>query len=92
MKAVRVWVSGVVQGVGFRAWTQALARRTGVKGWVRNRRDGRVEAWFEGDEAAVAAALAEVKVGGPPSARVDGVDVQEGAPQGATDFLFMATE
>jgi acylphosphatase len=44
MKAYRFFVSGRVQGVGFRAYVERLARREALAGWVRNRRDGRVEA------------------------------------------------
>jgi acylphosphatase len=49
----RVIVEGRVQGVFFRAHTQDMALGLGLKGWVRNRRDGRVEALFEGDKAMV---------------------------------------
>lgn len=47
-KTVRAIVEGVVQGVGFRYWTERNARALGLDGWVRNRRDGTVEAVFSG--------------------------------------------
>jgi acylphosphatase len=49
----RVIVEGRVQGVFFRSHTEEMAFRLGVKGWVKNRRDGRVEAVFEGDKEQV---------------------------------------
>lgn len=53
MSARRVLISGLVFGVGFRDWMVAEARRLGLSGWVRNRRDGTVEALIDGDNAAV---------------------------------------
>ncbi len=53
MKRVHVFVSGRVQGVFFRAYTQKEAYKLGLKGWVRNLPDGRVEAVFEGEDSAV---------------------------------------
>lgn len=53
MKRVRVLISGRVQGVFFRAYTKEEAQRLGLKGWVRNLPDGRVEALFEGESRAV---------------------------------------
>jgi len=47
MKRVHVFISGKVQGVWFRSYTEAEAKKLGVKGWVRNLPDGRVEAVFE---------------------------------------------
>jgi len=70
-----VYVSGRVQGVGFRAATRATARRLGLAGWVRNLPDGRVEAWFVGSRAAVEAIVAWCHRG-PARARVDRVDVR----------------
>ena len=67
-------VTGRVQGVFFRMETQHAAIRIGVSGWVRNKRDGSVEAVFEGDESQVASILEWCKVG-PPHARVERVDV-----------------
>ena len=70
-----VFISGKVQGVFFRATTKEMAERYGVKGWVRNLRDGRVEAVFEGDEEAVKRLIEWCHVG-PPAARVDNVEVE----------------
>jgi len=69
-----VFISGRVQGVFFRAHTQEKAFELGVKGWVRNLPDGRVEAVFEGDEDAVKKIIDWCHVG-PPAARVDDVEV-----------------
>lgn len=68
----RLLISGVVQGVGFRWSARREAERLGVRGWVRNRRDGRVEALVAGDPDAVAGFVAWCRQG-PPSARVDDV-------------------
>ena len=67
-----VIVRGLVQGVGYRYWTESLARRLGLKGWVRNRRDGTVEAVFAGAPHAVAAMIADCRRG-PSPARVESV-------------------
>jgi acylphosphatase len=70
---------GRVQGVGFRAWTEAMASERGLQGWVRNRRDGSVEAVFAGPEETVLAMI-ELCHQGPPGARVDAIDQAEGNP------------
>ncbi|WP_375460541.1 acylphosphatase [uncultured Enterovirga sp.] len=72
MSAIRVVISGRVQGVGFRYWTGREAGRHGLAGWVRNRRDGSVEAVFAGPAEAVAAMLEACRQG-PAGARVDAV-------------------
>ena len=78
MNVVRhVVIRGRVQGVGYRMWTEGLAERSGLEGWVRNRRDGSVEAVFAGPEQAVVAAI-EACRSGPRGAQVDTVDVEEG--------------
>jgi len=69
-----VFVSGRVQGVFFRSETKRKADNHGVKGWVRNSPDGRVEAVFEGEEEAVKA-LIEFCRRGPSGARVTNVDL-----------------
>ena len=56
--ARRVVISGRVQGVGYRAWVEHQAHRLGLQGWVRNRRDGSVEAIFEGSEDIVSKMIA----------------------------------
>ena len=65
----RVMIEGKVQGVFFRHHTQEMAFHLGVKGWVRNRRDGSVEAVFEGDKEIVNR-MTEWCHQGPPTARV----------------------
>jgi acylphosphatase len=65
-----VIVHGRVQGVGFRAFVEHEALRRGVEGWVRNRRDGSVEAVFVGDTATVAAMIESCR-SGPLASRVD---------------------
>jgi acylphosphatase len=69
-----VFVSGRVQGVFFRSETRYKAKKRGVKGWVRNLPDGRVEAIFEGEEKSVKELIEFCKLG-PPGARVTNVDV-----------------
>jgi acylphosphatase len=71
--ARRVIIRGHVQGVGFRAWTEQMARGHGLAGWVRNRRDGSVEALFAGRAAEVLDMIAACRRG-PPSARVETID------------------
>jgi len=78
---VHLLVSGRVQGVCFRQSTADTARRLGLRGWVRNLPDGRVEAEAEGDRAA-AEALVEWCRRGPPAARVDDLEVRWGEPRG----------
>lgn len=68
-RIVHVVIRGRVQGVGFRAWTQHQAQLRGLEGWVRNRRDGAVEAVFSGPEHAVEA-MVEVCREGPRTGHV----------------------
>ncbi len=75
-RTVHVRITGRVQGVGYRAWTEDAAAELGLRGWVRNRRDRSVEAIFSGTEAAVADMLERAR-SGPPAARVDDVVVAE---------------
>ena len=72
----RVVVRGRVQGVGFRAFVEDTAERLGLEGWVRNRRDGTVEAVFAGPKQAVTAALEACRAG-PRHGHVDVIDVIE---------------
>ena len=81
----RVVVHGHVQGVFFRDSTRRVAERYGVSGWISNRRDGAVEAVFEGDEEAVHR-LVRFAHEGPRGARVDRVEVHEEPPEGLMLF------
>ncbi|CAM0913938.1 unnamed protein product [Alopecurus aequalis] len=72
-KAVRVVVKGRVQGVFFRDWTVETARALGLAGWVRNRRDGTVEALLSGDPARVDEMVSRRLPVGPPAAAVTAV-------------------
>ena len=76
-----VFISGRVQGVSFRWFTQRKAQELGLTGWVRNLWDGRVEAVFEGPEETVRQAVAWCHRGEPP-ARVESVDVTYGPATG----------
>jgi acylphosphatase len=80
--ARRFVISGRVQNVGFRYFTQNAAAREGVAGWVQNLPDGRVEAFVEGDEDAVTRVERAIR-SGPPGARVDTVSVQDEEASGA---------
>ncbi len=79
VKRLRAVISGRVQGVWYRGWTVDEATARGLSGWVRNRRDGTVEAVFEGAPEAVDA-MVEACRSGPPAARV--VDVERFAHDG----------
>ena len=84
-QAVDVTVTGLVQGVFFRAEAQQEASRLGVAGWVRNEPDGSVAARFEGEPDAVDAMVAWCREG-PRRARVERVDVRSAEPSGAQSF------
>jgi acylphosphatase len=85
MAALRLVISGRVQGVGFRAWTRREARRRGVRGWVRNRADGSVEALFIG-EAIALEAMAEACWHGPPVAEVRDIARHPAEDDGSPGF------
>jgi len=69
-------LTGLVQGVFFRAWTRDEARGLRVNGWVRNCDDGTVEAHLEGEDAAVNRLIERMR-DGSPGARVDDIDIKE---------------
>lgn len=80
-RTVRLEIRGRVQGVGFRWSMVQEARRAGVRGWVRNRRDGSVEAIAEGAPQAIDQLIDWARTG-PPGARVDTVAVFDADPHG----------
>ena len=71
-------IQGRVQGVFYRGWAVATARGLGLTGWIRNRRDGTVEALVQGDEGAVARFVESAREG-PSSAHVEGIEVGDAA-------------
>lgn len=84
-----IFVSGEVQGVYYRAFTQKIAVSLKLKGWVRNLYDGRVEAVFEGNKEDIEQAITGCN-SGPPGARVDDIEVQwEGCHEGLKDFVIL---
>jgi acylphosphatase len=76
--ARRALISGKVQGVGYRFALAAIARELNIMGWCRNLADGRVEAWLQGEPAAVEKVLDWLHQG-PPQAVVENVEVENQA-------------
>ena len=79
----RAIIHGRVQGVGYRDWTRHVARSRGIEGWVRNRKDGTVEALFAADREAIEAIDAE-----PPSRGERAARIRLPVPNGALDRDF----
>ena len=79
--ARRYLITGRVQGVGFRFFTEAAAVREGLQGWVRNLPDGRVDITVEGESDAIERFERDVRHG-PPGARVAHVEVDHAMPTG----------
>jgi acylphosphatase len=79
--AVRLCVTGRVQGVNFRGWTRAEAAGLGLDGWVRNEADGSVSALLAGQRSKVEEMIARLHEG-PPAARVTSVVVEAADPEG----------
>lgn len=90
MRRVHVLVTGDVQGVGYRYTLRMVADAAGARGWVRNLRDGSVEAEIEGEPWQVDEVLAWMAEG-PPGARVDAATVTEDEPTGAPGFEVRRT-
>jgi acylphosphatase len=88
LRTVRAVIEGRVQGVGFRYWTERVAAELGLDGWVRNRRDGSVEALFSGRPDDVAQMLERCR-DGPRAAEVTAVRILEegGDAPGGFDVL-----
>lgn len=75
-RIVHAHITGRVQGVGYRAWTEDVAAELGLRGWVRNRRDGSVEAVFAGPATNVTTMVQRCR-SGPPAADVSDVSVND---------------
>ena len=89
-RTVRVRIAGRVQGVGYRYWTEDAARELGLSGWVRNRRDGSVEALFSGATDNVAEMLVRCHAG-PRAAQVRSVEVLEEGGDAPSGFAILPT-
>ena len=85
MRSVHLRITGRVQGVGYRAWVTLTARRLRLRGWVRNRTDGSVEALVIGADDPVAAMIEACREG-PFAARVTEIAVGEAADDGSDGF------
>ncbi|MBF0328668.1 MAG: acylphosphatase [Nitrospirae bacterium] len=87
MKArAHLYISGRVQGVYYRGFTEELAESLGLAGWVRNLHDRRVEAVFEGEKTVIEEAIRKCR-SGPPASHVTGIDVSwEEKLEGFRDF------
>jgi len=83
--AVRLSIQGRVQGVGFRAWAAHQARRRGLRGWVRNCRDGSVEMLIVGEAADIESMIDACRLG-PALAQVSAVLREPSSDDGATEF------
>jgi acylphosphatase len=90
-KAVHVTVYGRVQGVGFRAFVEREAQAAGLDGWVRNRREGTVEAVIAGEDAAVEQVLGALRQG-PPASHVREVQAIPHDAHVAPGFTTLPTE
>ena len=90
MNAKRVVVRGRVQGVGYRYAMVDAADACGVTGWVRNRRDGSVEALVQGEPLAIESIIAWCRKG-PSAAQVSAIDVSEATAEPATGFQLRPT-
>ena len=90
MHARLLRIEGRVHGVGYRDWLVREARRLGLDGWVRNRRDGAVEALLSGDEAAVQSLLTACRRG-PTLARVDRIEESFAEPPEEPGFIRRET-
>jgi acylphosphatase len=77
MRIVRLVIHGRVQGVGFRCFVEGEANVSGIEGWVRNRRDGTVEAVLKGDEALIEGIINACRRGPPPVSHVKGIDISD---------------
>jgi len=88
--AVRLRIEGRVQGVGYRAWLEGEALASGLRGWVRNRRDGSVEALLIGADAAIEA-VTSACARGPRLAAVTNVGRHQADDDGSRGFTALPT-
>jgi acylphosphatase len=89
-KSVRLIIQGRVQGVSYRYWTVTEATARGLDGWVRNRRDGNVEAFVTGPAATVDDMIAACRQG-PRAARVTGIEIHDETTRAERGFQQLPT-
>jgi len=90
-RTVRLRITGEVQRVGYRIWATRTASTQGLRGWVRNRSDGSVEAMATGAPEAIAA-FVEACWQGPRAAQVNGVTLVDAEDDGSFGFAALPTE
>jgi acylphosphatase len=90
MRSVRLRITGRVQGVGYRAWALQRAGRLSLRGWVRNRSDGSVEAFVVGADDAVARMIEACREG-PFGARVSDLAISDAEDDGSVGFTAKPT-
>jgi acylphosphatase len=88
--AIRARIRGRVQGVGYRDWTMRRADALGLRGWVRNRSDGSVEALFIGPQEVVDRMVGDCRRG-PSMARVEAIETQADIVSAGDTFAFRPT-
>jgi len=86
---IHVFISGIVQGVGYRIWTKTEADKLNLTGWIKNLPDGRVEAVFQGEASAVIEMLKRCRQG-PRSAKVNQIESVEEASEEFNDFQIVS--
>ena len=88
-KAVKVYIFGTVQGVFFRAFIKDNAKKLGINGYVRNKDDGDLEAWFEGNSKDIEE-MVELCKKGPEHSIIKRLDIVDESVQGMKEFKILS--
>ena len=89
MRTVQIFIYGHVQGVFFRKFTKELADKIGLKGWVRNRKEGNVEALVIGEDSSVQEFIVELKKG---PGKVEGIEFKDIHSENFSEFEVRKTK
>ncbi|MEM0223831.1 MAG: acylphosphatase, partial [Thermofilum sp.] len=89
MRALRIYVTGMVQGVGFRPFVKRIAKIAGVRGYVRNLGGGEVEIVIESEDDRVSEFIRLLRSKHPPPAKLEVVRIEELEPAGFQDFMIL---
>lgn len=92
LRALKLRITGIVQGVGFRPFIYRLAVSRGVQGYVVNLGGSEVEVWVEGEPKAIASFIHGLYTEKPPPARLEEIEVEEASPQGYKGFTIRQSE